>query len=226
MTVCRVQPWAWASYRPRWVLRCARPVFFGVVFLGVSMAGQARAQIEGAIMVVTGEPDFYNCAVFDTEPAIHSVYIVHTFNVGSTAVRFKIAPSLGMTMTYLSETHHFPLTNGSTLDGISVCYGTCTVGDQLLVTMSYMSYGTSSPCSQILAVPHPAAQTVEAIGCDDRPVRMAVEDLWVSTPLAPCSGCPTPAHVFPGTAQTFDCTPVPTASVTWGAIKALYANSQ
>lgn len=206
-------------------LRLSAPLVVIVVALVlISFApGRSHGQVEGTIAAHTGAPDFLICDVFDTGPAVRTVYIMHKMNPGATAVRFRIAPSDGMTMTLLSETHHFP-SAGSATSGIAMCYGACAVGDQLLVTLTYMAYGTSSPCSKVLVVPHSAASTVEAIRCDGSVVATFVEDLWVSPSPVGCSGCPTPPHVFPGTPQSFACSPVPVAATTWGAIKSLYAN--
>lgn len=173
---------------------------------------------EGSITISAADY-FHLCALEDDAPGVKTLYILHRFNTGSTASRFKIETGQGATLTYLSEVHHFASTQGNTQDGIAVCYGSCAVGDQLLVTISYMSYGTSSSCSQMLVVPHPAAQTVDAIRCDGVAVRTFVRDLFI----ARASGCGCPeAHSFPGTPELFDCNPVPVATSTWGAIKALY----
>lgn len=194
------------------------PIFVMAMF----MSFPARAQVDGTITLFVGEPGLETCVLFDTAPSVRTVHVLHNFNTGTTAVRFKIASTPGMTMTYLSDSSDFAHT-GSTQTGISVCYGSCTVGSQILVSINYMSNGTSSTCSQILVVPHPAAQTVEAIRCNGAPVRTLVEDLWVTGLSGACGGCPTTPHSFPGAAQAFDCTPVPVATTTWGAVKALYA---
>jgi hypothetical protein len=188
------------------------------------MTSDAHAQVDGTITLLTGEPDLEECVLFDTAPGIRTVHVMHHFNMGATAVRFKIESTPGMTMTYLSDTSAFAHV-GSTQTGISVCYGSCAVGDQVIASINYMSYGTSSTCSRILVAPHPAAETVEAIRCGGLPVRTLVEDLWVTGLSGACGGCPATPHSFAGNAQTFDCTPVPVVSKTWGAIKALYANN-
>jgi hypothetical protein len=158
----------------------------------------------------------------DDGPGVKTLYVLHDFNPGATASRFKIQTGPGATWTYLSEVHHFATTQGNTQDGISICYGRCVgSGDQpLLVTINYMSYGTSSGCSRILVVPHPSAQTVEAIRCDMVPVQTFVGDLVIETGGG--CGCGKDPHTFPGTPQSFDCDPVPVATSTWGGIKALY----
>ncbi len=175
---------------------------------------------EGSI-TLSGHEYIPVCYLYDNGPGVKTLYVLHRFNTGSIASRFRIQTGPGATLTYLSEVHHFATTQGNTQDGITICYGRCVVGadQELLVTISYMSYGTSSNCSKVLVVPHPSAQTVEAIRCDMVPVATFVGDLFVEG----TSGCGCPgAHGFPGTPQSFDCRPVPAATSTWGGIKALY----
>lgn len=125
-----------------------------------------------------------------------------------------------MTMTYVSENHPFANTVGDAVSGVSICYGgACLIGNQVLLSVTYMSYGTSGPCAKLHVAPHPDAETVETMDCGGASVRTFAEDLYN---LVGC-GCPD-ARVIAGASQTFDCTPVPVFARTWGAIKALYAN--
>ena len=183
------------------------------------VSSRASAQIESSIRIV-GDVTVPLCEINDT-PGLHTLYVFHGFNAGMVASRFKVQAGPGATLTYVSEVHYFPSTIGNTQDGISICYGSCTLNDQLLASITYMAYGTSSSCSRMLVVPHPGAQTVEAIKCDGVATRTFVEDMALMHNMSGC-GCP-PTHGFQGTAQVFTCQPVPVASTTWGAIKALYA---
>ena len=179
-----------------------------------------KAQIESSI-AISGSPNYPLCEINDISPGVRTLYVIHRYNAGVIASRFKIQSGPGITMSYMSETHYFPFTIGNTQEGISVCYGPCELGEKLIASITYMAYGTTSPCSQILVVPHPSAQTVEAIRCDGIPTRTYVEDLAVSHN----SGCGCPStHGFQGTAQVFTCQPVPVANTTWGAIKSLFSN--
>ena len=178
----------------------------------------ANAQFKSSI-AIWGDPNYPWCEIPDT-PGERTVYVVHTFNTGTTAARFKIESGPGNTMTYLSETHYFASTLGNTQDGISVCYGTCTFDNVPIVSITYMAYGTSSSCSRLLVVPHPSAQTVEAINCGGVASGAYGEDLTLHFPGGGC-GCPV-THYFPGTPQVFNCSPVAVQNTTWGAIKALY----
>lgn len=178
-----------------------------------------NAQIESSI-VVWGNPDDPLCEIADV-PGERTVYVVHRFNPGMNAARFKIESGPGITMTYVSEVHYFASTVGNTQDGISVCYGTCTLGNQLIASITYLAYGTSSQCSRVHVVPHPSAQTVEAIKCNGVATRTYVEDLVISHAGTGGCGCGD-THGFAGTAQVFGCLPVAVENTTWGAIKALY----
>jgi hypothetical protein len=189
------------------------------MLLLIVLSTESRAQLESEI-IVAGDPTGVLCTIRDTGPELKSLYVLHSYNVGMVASRFRIQSGPGVTMTYVSETHFFPETVGDTQTGISVCYGECTTGDLLIAKMDYLAFGTSDNCSQMLVVPHPDAQSVEAIKCTGTPTRAFVQDMFVRS-TGPC-GCPDP-HGFPGQAQLFGCKPIPVATTTWGAIKALYA---
>jgi hypothetical protein len=143
------------------------------------------------------------------------------FNAGSTSSRFQIVNGPGSTLTFVSETAHFAFL-GNSQEGISLCYGTCAAGDMAILTIQYMSYGTSAPCGQQQIVAHPAADTVEIMNCGLLPERAFVQALYVEGPGGGC-GCPEP-HLIPGITQEFNCEPVTLSPTTWGAIKALYVN--
>lgn len=181
---------------------------------------RARAQISGAISVSSSSLS-YECEMLDAAPQIRTVYVLHTLNAGTTASRFRLVAGAGMTMTWMSETHAFASSLGDTQSGLSVCYGSCTTGDVLIASVTYMAFGTSANCSELRVVPHPDASTIEAIQCDGVPIRTFGRNLRLSTG-SPC-GCPS-SSAFPGTPANFTCEPVAVKASTWGAIKALYAN--
>ncbi len=166
----------------------------------------------------------YECQLSNTSgPGLRTIYVRHTFNPGSIASRFKVMAGPGATMTYLSETHPFLSTEGNSQSGLSVCYGACIPGDVLVASIAYFSSGTDENCSKLLVVPHPLAETVEVLDCAEQPAAAFVRDLHIRAPGGVPCGCPV-GHGFQGVARQFDCSPVPTAGRTWGAIKALYRN--
>lgn len=198
--------------------------FPALVTLLLTASPAVATQPEGALVPtieVSAEQFAYDCQLTnDTGPGIRTVYVRHEFNIGATASRFKLAMGPGATMTYISESHSLGMTAGNTQDGISVCYGACMPGALVVATVTYMFNGSTANCSRLSVVPHPSAETVEVIGCTGVPEIASTSDLYVLAPGAIC-GCPSP-QVFAGTPQSFDCSPVSTESVTWGAIKALY----
>jgi hypothetical protein len=189
-----------------------------VLFAGIPLNAQAQVQSSIAIW---GDARIPLCEVPDA-PGERTVYVVHTINPGTTAARFKIETGPGNTMTYLSETHYFASTAGTTQDGISICYENCLLDNVVLASITYMAHGTSSSCSRLLVVPHPAAQTVEVMDCAGSSASAYGSDLTLHLPGGGC-GCPV-THSFPGNAQTFSCSPVAVQTTTWGSIKALYRN--
>ena len=179
----------------------------------------SRGQTQG-ILALSTQPDVTCVSLFDDFPAIRTVYVIHTLNFGSTASRFRVEPGPGLNVTYMSESHPFASTIGDAVGGVSVCYGgACIVGDQVVLSITYMTYGTSTSCAKLLLKPHPSAITVEAMSCGQTPLRTFVQDLYAR----PGCGCPDP-RVVAGAPTVFDCTPVSVSQTTWGAIKALYAN--
>jgi len=187
------------------------------VFSLLVFNGTALAQIEGAIELWNARGSGV-CELWDTGDT-REIYVVHTLHPGMIASRFRIAVDPRSTFTYISEDHHFPLTNGNVEDGITICYEECLPSSILLVTVRYMTYGTSENCSRLRVEPHPDAAVVESIRCDGVPVVNAVQDMSITYPSDSCGCFP---RGTPGTPETFTCTPVPVESTTWGAIKALY----
>jgi hypothetical protein len=163
------------------------------------------------------------CEISDLAPKTWTLYVFHVYNPGEVSARFKIQRTPNFTMTYVSETHPYPMTVGDTQTGMSVCYGECEPWDRLIATMTYVAYGTSGPCARLQIVPHPLAETVEVIQCDGIPASAYVDDLVVNHG-SPCGCGPdvNSAHVFPGTPHAFGCQPVAAENETWGGIKALY----
>jgi hypothetical protein len=183
------------------------------------LSSPAAAQFEGTLRLTT---EFGFCTLLDNSPGMRTLQVSHLPNPGTISSRFRIVADPGVTMTYVSETIHVASWLGNTKDGIALCYGSCLGGDNLLVTVNYMSFGTSDNCSHIRIVPHPDAETVDAVRCDAVPVGSFVQDLYVQAVPGDC-GCPL-LHTFEGRPSALGCTPTPVQTTTWGGIKALYMN--
>ncbi len=126
-------------------------------------------------------------------------------------------------MTHVFEVHYWPQTVGDTQNGMMVCYNSCVgSGNNMVAAVTYMRYGTSADCSQLMIVPYPGSETVEEIDCNFQPRALALQDFLMLS-AGGGAGCPCGGLRYdPGTPVTFDCTPLPTEETTWGRIKALY----
>lgn len=153
-----------------------------------------------------------SCNVADaTGPFVFKdVFLLHKHTGGATAAQFKVNLTGGSTMVFSSQTIPDGMLNlGNANDDISIAYGGCVQGDFLILTVTYLAFGTSPACSRIVL--EPAATS--AI-----PGEIAAVD------------CATPSgNLFvPGNGQaiinpdgTCQCD-VAAHTTTWGGIKALY----
>ncbi|HXV12567.1 MAG TPA: hypothetical protein VEC56_00040 [Candidatus Krumholzibacteria bacterium] len=168
--------------------------------------------------------EFQDCYIVDDAPRLHTLTLMHRFNTGSIAARFKLEANAGMAMTYVSETHAWP-SLGNMRTGISVCYGSCQAGDTVLGTVTYQGYGMSHSCAQFIVVPHPDAEALDVVTCGNEPELVTTFHFEVfEGPGGGCSLCINhdPGIQYGGDPELFDCQPVSSNSSTWGAIKALY----
>lgn len=168
--------------------------------------------------------DFQDCFVADQTPGLHTMTVVHRFNTGSYAARFRLTANEGMTMSYVSETHAWVGTLGNMRDGMSVCYGSCQVGETVLGTITYQGYGTSHSCAELIVEPHPDAETLDIVNCSNQAEIATTFHFEVGDPSGFCDLCVTdvPPIQYDGEPHLFDCQALPTSQSTWGAIKALY----
>ncbi len=158
------------------------------------------------------------CSEIDT-PGLRPIYVIHQ-SAGTSGSRFRILAGPGLTMTYVSETHHFTQTVGDVQSGITVCYdGGCLAGERLVATIDYMCYGTTSSYGELMIVAHPGAKTVEVMDCASNPASPQVRNFGLLE-TSTCGECP-PVHSIAGTPLAFGCT-LPTEPTTWGKVKAFY----
>jgi hypothetical protein len=206
----------------RLVLRRDFRSILAAAFLVASLSAPATTFATSSIAIWDGT--YPDCFTIDT-PGLHTVQVVQRFSVGTLAARFKIVSDPGMTMTYVSETHPIAHSLGNTQDGLSVCYDECMTGTTVVAVITYMGYGTTEPCGKIRVVPHPLAETLDAMNCGGQFEVMTCTHLEVRTTLAGgCNYCVSHMDLtsYPGTAKFFNCVPLPVESGTWGRIKSLY----
>ena len=173
----------------------------------------------------------YECILPSYEqPTLRTIWVNIAFNPagGSTAVRFRLESGPGVTMAYVSESTTYRFT-GNTQDGITICLDECLLyGSAPLVSVTYMSYSTDAPCSEIRVVPHPDAEAVEVRKCNGTTVAAFSANVSINPPIVPpspifCFDCPV-LQFYSGTPKAFDCAPVAIENTTWGHVKALYSN--
>jgi len=187
----------------------------------VTESRDVHAQFQNQTIELSADEAPHYCDLYNETPGVRTVYVRLSFNIGITAARFRVIPSSGVTLSYLSETHPIGQTLGDTQSGLSVCFDQCVLGDAILATINYMSFGTGPNCGLLSLVPYPGAETVDILNCDGLPQAAWLID--VNVPISTPCGCPTP-HIIPGTPKAFGCEPLTVQASTWGAIKALYRN--
>jgi hypothetical protein len=154
------------------------------------------------------------CSVSDVAGP-RTLHVVHKFNVGSLSSSFRIEYSAGMTGAWVSSSSLFAVT-GDPLTGTTVTYGGCLIGDQVILDLEFLFYGTSPPCSWIRV-----ADDAEAVDCGSN---LRVAD-WLGIHVDPDFGCWCPSYFtdehFCPNCKPYS-PPVSVSTTTWGQIKALY----
>ena len=145
-------------------------------------------------------------------PGSNNAYVIHRFNVGSTASQFKVIDTSGLFAT----TQTFPagyLTIGTWNTDLSIAYGGCVIGDHVVATLSFLWFGAPVNCGQTLAVaPAPTSPIPGEVALVDCAQPSGNLETATAGTFFLTSGCPSgPCDL--GT---------PTEQSTWGAVKALY----
>ena len=163
------------------------------------------------LVLQTDDEDIY-CSIDGSSPGPVTVYMLIRYPQDVGKVRFRVVPSPGLHMEYLSEVINALTWTGNTQDGIEVDFEACLGGERLVATIMYNFVGTSEPCSYLEFAPHPSATSGSAEVWDCRAsywkIPGRIRRLYVK------NECDMSAYwCILGT---------PTEETTWGAIKALY----
>jgi hypothetical protein len=170
--------------------------------------GVVVAQPDLGSLDVFSDPGYTSCDFVDTGGLI-SVYVLSTHSGdGSTAVQFRM--NIPSAWTLLGNTSPFPVVVGDPIGGISIGYGQCIVGDNLIMSANFLGDGLSPACSFITILPDPAAPTgnIEIVDCQS-PFPAKWEFAQLGQGIVNGDG-------------SCDCTYLPVHETTWGGIKALY----
>jgi hypothetical protein len=175
------------------------------VILLMVFASVSHAQNPYGRIMLYSDAEFSSCSLAsDVGP--RGVFVVHDFATGVTGSWFKVENVSATGLSYLAELSEFPLTQGTSQDGVAISYEGCLSGTILLLTITYWGSGGSPACSQLEVVGDPASPRGE------------IE-------ITPCGG-PILDHtggvlVVRGNA-TCPCSITPVRTTTWGAVKSFY----
>lgn len=189
-----------------------------IVAAAVSGAGAQAGSI-----AVFGDENLVSCNIGDN-PGLVKLYVGHVYMSGARGARFVVG--LPSTLVFLQETSPFAWT-GDSASGITICYGACLSGSQLILEINTFGAGVTFPCSYINVMPDPAepSGSVVALDCDWN-VTFPTSGPAVVNPTPGCSctlclSCTTEiAETSPGVSHF--CSWVPVEQTTWGKIKSMY----
>lgn len=176
-----------------------RTLALTILLLTVAMPAMAIQTIG-----IFADPAATSCEISDPGGNVQvKVYVVQTSDVQPVVgSAWKLEWDAGMSMDYISDDTTPYSKVGDAANGVSVFYFTCTAGTILIDTVTFLSHGTSAPCSYMRLGPHPTQN------------RVIIQCNFAGTPFVAGEGIvnPTPA-----------CTcNVTTEPATWGRVKALY----
>lgn len=188
-----------------------------IVLLPVTL----RADAIGVYVDLSGS----GCTYRDDASRPYTLTVIHKFNAGSTAARFRIEFSDAMTGTLVSVTSPHADVTGSPLTGVNIEFGGCMVGDHVVAELNMLFYGTSGRCSWIRVAAHPSSVDgmLDVYDCAAPTNREPAS--WEGTHVdtvdphsCPSDGC----GCHGGCCCRPYSPPLAVQSTTWGQIKALY----
>jgi hypothetical protein len=173
--------------------------------------GEAHAQenVIGLFSDSRGCP----CEITDVTSGLITVAVLHVGSPGAVASQFSAPKPACFNVSWLSDTKVFPLTIGTSQDGVAVGYEQCMTGTFQILTINYFGSGTTPECCYYPVVPDPyvASGEVEVVDCYNQLLyRYGWAEYINSTPACQCYA----GHEY--------CYPVAVEAVTWGKIKSLY----
>ena len=130
----------------------------------------------GGVLGVYADAAGANPNITDTGGLV-TVYVVHTVANGATASQFRVEAPAGWTLQ--TEQAQFTVALGNVANGVSLGYGNCMAGAIHMMTLTYMSPGTSTGSFRVL--PHTdAPEAIQVVDCSQN----LVEDAdGASTPV-------------------------------------------
>lgn len=121
---------------------------------------------QGGAICIYADAAGTDCNPSDTTPSDLALYVVHALTPGATASQFA-APQPGCMVgaSWLSDTVVFPVTVGNSQTGVAIGYGTCLSGPIHVLTINYVTGGTTTADCPYSVIPHPDRDLVEMTDC-------------------------------------------------------------
>jgi hypothetical protein len=183
-----------------------------VVVVGIVFCVTPALAQNGTITIFA-DPGGADCALYDTLPnTLIQAFVFHVLTPGAFAAEFSVPiPSCAVGLTWLNDTHVFPVTLNDSPTGVGIGYGVCYAGPIHILTINYLGMGTSLNCCPLRVEPPwwgnpPDPPGVNTTDCNHNLVPANAGEAIIN-----------PDHTCP-------CSSVPTRDTTWGKVKALFAN--
>ena len=162
-----------------------------IIALTFSFSGPAHGQ--GGTICLFADVNGNQCSLTDAAPGLMTVYAVHQNTAGATASQFSAPIPDCMSAngaTFLSDQHPFPVSIGSSQDGIAIGYGACLSSPIHVLTINYFALGlTPADCPYpVLPDPNVASGTVDVADCNNTLIPGLGGTTYVNSAL-PCD-CP------------------------------------
>lgn len=193
-----------------------------VVFLLLVLVSPAFGQ--AGYISIFGDHSGIDCGLPDVAPGLATYYIFHHATPGATACQFWAPTPWCMDAIYLQDTIVFPVTLGDSQTGVSIGYGSCLAGPIHVLSILAFGQGLTPKCCCYFIYPHPASTTgdIQVVDCEEN-LLSATGGLGYFNPDYIECGCwisaPNSVDGLYGCIND----PIPVKDVTWGKVKALYA---
>ena len=132
------------------------------------------------------DPQGLDCTINDTSLGILNVYVVHTQAAGVTSATFSAPKPACMTgATWIVDSHVFPVAIGTSQSGVAVGYGACLSSPIHVMTITYLSQGTTTPDCPYQVLPSPF-DGLTITDCDFNDWEGQVSTTYINSSL-PCA---------------------------------------
>ena len=186
-----------------------------ILLLGIGVlcgTGQALGQV-GTLGLYT-DPAGTDCRLIDASSGMVSVYVVHDATQGASGVSFSAPmPACMNGATWIGDDRRYPVTFGSSQDGISIGYGRCETGPTHVLTVIYFAAGTSSSCCLYPVVDNPifTSGQIEVTNCDTKDLRIVYGTIGIVSTVNGDANCDCIVQATAGRQES-----------SWGQVKSLY----